>query len=119
MATPSNGGLGHFAHRVPHRGWNGDPARDCRAHGWEPRESPAKVVFSAFLFSNELEMLLVRLHGYDGVVASFVLVESNTTTSNASKPLWYTGFAELHDPRFRRFRSRIHAYVAPPPLQLR
>jgi beta-1,4-mannosyl-glycoprotein beta-1,4-N-acetylglucosaminyltransferase len=61
------------------------------------------VLYDCFLFSDELELLEVRLHELAGVVDTFVLVEATTTFSGLPKPLYFAEAAA----RFDAFRDRI------------
>ncbi len=54
-------------------------------HGWKVREKPVKV-YDAFLFSNELDILEIRLQELKDVVDKFVIIESNTTFTGVEKP---------------------------------
>lgn len=59
------------------------------------------------LFFNELDLLRVRLEELSAVVDTFVILESNTTFSGRSKPLYFKEYAK----EFDDFRERIEYYV--------
>ena len=61
------------------------------------------MIFDAFMFSTELDLLNIRLHELSNVVDWFVLVEATKTHSGKDKPLYYK---ENRD-RFAKFSSRI------------
>jgi len=61
------------------------------------------MIYDAFPFFNELDLLEVRLHELGEVADWFVLVESTWTHSNQPKPLYYQENRE----RFRKFHSKI------------
>lgn len=60
----------------------------CRLHGWKVRETPRRV-FDAVLFSNELDILAVRWNELHPYVSEFVLLESNSTFTGLTKPLFF------------------------------
>lgn len=61
------------------------------------------MLYDCFTFSNELELLDIRLHELDEVVDKFVLVESTVTFTNKKKPLLY----ELNKSQFKEFQKKI------------
>jgi len=61
------------------------------------------MIFDAFQFHNEIDILDIRLHELSDVVDWFVLVEATKTHSGKDKPLYYK---ENRD-RFAKFSSRI------------
>ncbi|KAK9085862.1 hypothetical protein Sjap_026273 [Stephania japonica] len=72
----------------------------CSLHGWSLREHPRRV-FDAVIFSNELDLLEIRYRELYPYVTKFVILESNTTFTGISKPLYFArdraarfGFAE-------------------------
>ncbi len=67
------------------------------------------MIFDAFLFFNELDLLKIRLEELKDVVDRFVLVEAPITFSGASKPLYF----ELHRDIFSEYADRIICYVVP------
>ena len=70
-------------------GWHGN--RSCALHGWRPRPGGPARVFAAFIFSNELDMLELRLAEHFGVVHAVVLVESTQTFTGIPKvAVWDT-----------------------------
>ena len=70
------------------------------------------MVDDCFTFFNELELLYIRLNELSGVVDKFVLVESDRTHSNLSKPLYYENNKHL----FRNFWDKIiHVVVTDMP----
>lgn len=81
----------------------------CSLYGWSNRSRPRRV-FDAFLFSLELDVLLLRLKELDGVVDRWIIVESERSHSNNPKPLWWRDHGRA-DPRFTPFLSRITSVV--------
>ena len=70
------------------------------------------MIYDAFIFFNELELLEVRLNELAGIVDKFVLVEATHTFTGKPKVLF---FQENRD-RFKRFESKIiHVVVADSP----
>jgi len=61
------------------------------------------MVYDCFLFSNELDILEIRLNELKDVVDKFVIIESETTTSGLPKKLY---FKENID-RFKQFQDKI------------
>jgi len=61
------------------------------------------VIYDAFMFSNELDLLDIRLHELSEAVDFFVLVEATKTHSGKDKPLYY----KENQDRFAEFSSRI------------
>lgn len=61
------------------------------------------MVYDCFMFSNELDILEIRLNELDKVVDKFVLVESPTTIMGKPKPLYY----ELNKERYAKFKDKI------------
>jgi beta-1,4-mannosyl-glycoprotein beta-1,4-N-acetylglucosaminyltransferase len=61
------------------------------------------MIFDAFMFFNELEVLELRLHELADVVDKFVLCEATRTFSNKPKPLYYAD----NKSRFSAFSNRI------------
>ncbi|MBA0739431.1 hypothetical protein Gogos_012708 [Gossypium gossypioides] len=60
----------------------------CNLHGWKVREFPRRV-FDAVLFSNEIDMLMIRWNELYPYVTQFVLLESNSTFTALLKPLLF------------------------------
>ncbi|CAL5421267.1 unnamed protein product [Camellia sinensis] len=60
----------------------------CKLHGWGIREYPRRV-YDAVLFSTELEILTIRWKELYPYVTGFVLLESNSTFTGLSKPLFF------------------------------
>ncbi|KAI4335690.1 hypothetical protein L6164_014314 [Bauhinia variegata] len=60
----------------------------CRLHGWSLRSQPRRI-FDGFMFSNELDILEIRLHELYPHVSKFVILESNTTFTGIPKPLFF------------------------------
>ena len=70
------------------------------------------MIYDAFLFFNELELLELRLHELDEVVDRFVIVEATTTFTNRPKPLHFADNRE----RFAAFAHKIiHVVVEDSP----
>lgn len=61
------------------------------------------MIFDCFMFSNELDLLEIRLHELADVVDFFVLVEATKTHSGKDKPLYYWENKIM----FSEFSSRI------------
>jgi beta-1,4-mannosyl-glycoprotein beta-1,4-N-acetylglucosaminyltransferase len=61
------------------------------------------MIYDCFLFSNELDLLELRLNELNDVVDRFILLESDHTISGLPKPLYY------HDnmDRFKQFEDKI------------
>ncbi|BBN13798.1 beta-1,4-mannosyl-glycoprotein beta-1,4-N-acetylglucosaminyltransferase [Marchantia polymorpha subsp. ruderalis] len=77
-------------------------ARRCELHNWKVRFEPRRV-FDAILFSNELDLLDIRLHELQPHVHRFVIVESDRTFTGRKKPLF---FAENRQ-RFEFVQDRV------------
>ncbi|KAK4392945.1 hypothetical protein Sango_1765300 [Sesamum angolense] len=58
----------------------------CKLHGWGIREYPRRV-YDAVLFSNEVDMLMIRWKELYPYITQFVLLESNSTFTALPKPL--------------------------------
>ena len=56
----------------------------CKLHNWTFRETPPKV-FDAIIFSNELDLLEIRLNELWEVVDHFIILESNRTFTGKEK----------------------------------
>ena len=65
------------------------------------------MIYDAFLFFNELELLELRLHELSDVVDRFVLVEATRTFSGETKPLYFSE----NQARFAPFLGRIEHIV--------
>lgn len=61
------------------------------------------MIYDAFLFYNELEVLDIRLNTLDNVIDKFVLVEGTVTHTNKQKPLYYSG----NKSKFKKFHKKI------------
>jgi beta-1,4-mannosyl-glycoprotein beta-1,4-N-acetylglucosaminyltransferase len=71
------------------------------------------MVYDAFQFFNEVDILLLRMHILSDVVDRFVISESTVTFSGNPKPLYY----EENKDRFREFQDRIiHVVVDDTPM---
>ncbi|KAK8942806.1 hypothetical protein KSP39_PZI009127 [Platanthera zijinensis] len=82
----------------------------CRLHGWSPRAAPRRI-FDAVIFSNELDLLELRLRSLLPVVHRFIILESNTTFTGIPKPL----FLRRHLPCFSFAAEKlIHGSFTPP-----
>lgn len=62
------------------------------------------MIYEAFPFFNELDILDIRLHELYDVVDCFVLLEADRTQSNIPKPFYYYENKE----RFKDFWPKIH-----------
>ena len=70
------------------------------------------MIYDAFIFSNELELLEIRLHELNSVVDRFVLVEAARTFTNQPKPLCF----QEQRQRFAPFLDKlIHVAVTDTP----
>lgn len=67
------------------------------------------AIIDAFIFSDELDMLELRLNTLDTVVDRFVLVEADQTFQGNPKPLHY--HEHRHEPRFTPFAHRITSVI--------
>lgn len=68
------------------------------------------MIYDCFTFSNELDLLELRLHFLFDVVDRFVIVESPATLSGNKKPLHYLENKE----RFKKYTDKIIHVVCPP-----
>ncbi|CAM9196796.1 unnamed protein product, partial [Ectocarpus fasciculatus] len=71
-----------------------------------------RIVYDTFLFNDELSMLALRLEVLKEVVDFHVLIESNSTFTGASKPLYFSENAAM----FREYSDKIIHIVIPRPL---
>ncbi|PON99822.1 Glycosyl transferase [Trema orientale] len=60
----------------------------CRLHGWSLRPEPRRI-FDGIIFSNELDLLEIRWQELSPYVSKFVILESNTTFTGITKPLFF------------------------------
>jgi beta-1,4-mannosyl-glycoprotein beta-1,4-N-acetylglucosaminyltransferase len=77
-------------------------ARLCELHGWSLRKNPRRV-FDAVMFSNEIDLLEIRLQELMPYVTKFVVLESNTTFTGQPKPLIY----QNNEQRFSFVRDKV------------
>lgn len=84
--------------------WSPDIARSiCRAHNFnfDAKQQQRRKVYDLFLLSTELDWLDVRLHTLTHFVDYFVVIESPTTFTGKSKPLYlnenWVNYKEFHD----------------------
>ncbi|KAJ1569021.1 hypothetical protein HK096_004487, partial [Nowakowskiella sp. JEL0078] len=82
------------------------PEISCSLHSFALRAQPAPRVFDVFLFSQELDLLEVRLHELSDVVDVFVLIEADCTFMGQHKQLVFD--LNRNDSRFNGFGDRIH-----------
>ncbi|PWA82081.1 Glycosyl transferase, family 17 [Artemisia annua] len=68
----------------------------CKLHGWELRDYPRRV-YDAVLFSNEIDMLAIRLKEIYPYISQFVLLESNSAFTSIPKPLNFAMNREKFD----------------------
>ncbi|KAI8093478.1 N-acetylglucosaminyltransferase-like protein [Halteromyces radiatus] len=64
----------------------------CELNGWtfiEDKNQPKPKVYDAVIFSVELDLLEIRLHELWDVVDHFIILESNSTFTGATKPLTF------------------------------
>lgn len=81
----------------------------CSLHGWSVRSEPRRV-FDAIIFSNELDLLEIRWGELYPHVTKFVILESTTTFTGISKPLF---FASIRSRRFAFAEGKIVHGVFP------
>ncbi|KAI4387735.1 hypothetical protein MLD38_000143 [Melastoma candidum] len=74
----------------------------CELHGWKTREFPRRV-YDAVLFSNEVDILMIRWKELYPFITQFVLLESNSTFSGIPKKL---AFAENRE-QFKFVEPRL------------
>lgn len=67
------------------------------------------MIYDAFTFFNELDLLQLRLEILDPYVDKFILVESRQTFSGQPKPLYYQDNKE----RFSKWNDKIIHIIAP------
>ncbi|KAI4344162.1 hypothetical protein L6164_011424 [Bauhinia variegata] len=60
----------------------------CHLHGWSLRSEPRRI-FDGIIFSNELDILEIRLRELYPHVYKFVILESKTTFTGIPKPLFF------------------------------
>lgn len=61
------------------------------------------MLYDCFIFSNELDLLELRLHELDHVVDKFVICEATTTFTGNKKPLYF----DRNRRRFAKFKDKI------------
>ncbi|KAJ3680216.1 hypothetical protein LUZ60_016494 [Juncus effusus] len=61
----------------------------CSLHGFTVLPSP-RLIYDAILFSNELDLLEIRLAELSPYVHKFLILESNSTFTGRSKPLFFS-----------------------------
>ncbi|KAJ9529755.1 hypothetical protein QJQ45_014533, partial [Haematococcus lacustris] len=89
--------------------------RDKPPKAQEQQQQPAVAqIIDSIIFNDELELLDIRLHTLWDVVDTFVIVESNKTFSNKSKPLHFAENAA----RYTEFMRKIHHFVMVDPPHL-
>ncbi|EPS62280.1 hypothetical protein M569_12510, partial [Genlisea aurea] len=74
----------------------------CRLHGWGIRDFPRQV-YDAVLFNNEVDILVLRWKELSPYVNRFVLLESNSTFTGITKPLYFA----MNRERFAFVESRL------------
>lgn len=79
-----------------------EPGDSCSDVGWSERPRP-RLIWDAFMFFNELDVLEMRLNELNSSVHKFVLVEATKTHSGNSKPLHYAENSH----RFSAFYDKI------------
>jgi len=67
------------------------------------------MIIDSFIFSNELDMLKLRLNYLNPVVDKFILVESSVTHSGQTKPLYFE--ENKHKPEFAEFLHKIEHII--------
>ncbi|KAJ3333334.1 hypothetical protein HDU93_008620 [Gonapodya sp. JEL0774] len=78
----------------------------CEMHGWKERNETNVELWTATIFSTELPMLLIRLHGLDPIVSRHFIVESTHTFTGIPKPLLLP--TALESPAFAAYRHKIN-----------
>lgn len=73
------------------------------------------MIYDCFLFSNELDLLEIRLNELKDTVDKFVLLESDHTISGIPKPLYYHDNAD----RFKEFEDKIIHVVYDYPQEIK
>ncbi|WP_168204839.1 glycosyltransferase [Noviherbaspirillum sp. UKPF54] len=71
------------------------------------------MIYDAFLFFNELELLRLRLQLLDGVVDKFVLVESTLTHQGKEKPLYF----DQNKKDFVQYADKIIHVIVDDPIE--
>ncbi|KAG0554070.1 hypothetical protein M758_12G063000 [Ceratodon purpureus] len=95
---------------IPHYHAEGIPiAKLCEIHGWTSRETPRRV-FDAVIFSNELDLLEIRMRELMPLVTKFLVLESNATFTGQPKPLY---FKENKQSRFKFIHSKLMHFFLP------
>ncbi|KAL3535887.1 hypothetical protein ACH5RR_004348 [Cinchona calisaya] len=80
----------------------------CRLHGWTLRSEPRRV-YDGIIFSNELDLLEIRLRELLPYVTKFVILESKTTFTGKPKPLFF----EKNQDRFAFAEGKVVHDVFP------
>lgn len=78
-----------------------------------PATSPRRKIYDAFLFSNELDWLEIRLETLFSSIDYFVIVESPTTFTGLAKPL----ILKDNWSRVEKFQSKIIYHVMSDPTE--
>lgn len=80
----------------------------CHLHGWTLRSQPRRV-FDGVIFSNELDLLELRVGELHPYITKFVILESKTTFTGNPKPLFFDSNRE----RFAFAKDKICHGVLP------
>jgi beta-1,4-mannosyl-glycoprotein beta-1,4-N-acetylglucosaminyltransferase len=77
----------------------------CRAHKWKvyPDHTKRRKIYDLFMINTELDWLEIRLNELKGEVDYFVILESATTFTSNSKPL----YLQQHWENFTAFHHKI------------
>ena len=84
----------------------------CRDHGWRPYEGTRKV-YDLVMVSTELDWLEIRLRELYNVVDYFIIVESATTFTGLSKPLFLLSQMD----KFDRFKDKLVYHILEPSME--
>lgn len=97
-------------HVIPHYYAEGLSTPElCKIHGWTPRETPRRV-FDAVIFSNEVDLLEIRMRELMPIVTKFLVLESNATFTGQRKSLI---FKQHKETRFKFIHSQLLHFFLP------
>ncbi|KAH8971241.1 hypothetical protein BDL97_02G131000 [Sphagnum fallax] len=90
------------------------PPKPFQLHGWSLRKKPPRRVFDAVIFSNEIDLLEIRVQELMPYVTKFLVLESNTTFTGKRKALIFKNNIQ----RFSFVRDKLtHLFFAGQTLQ--
>ncbi|KAG0584131.1 hypothetical protein KC19_3G187500 [Ceratodon purpureus] len=94
---------------IPHYYAEGMPMSQlCKIHGWTQRETPRRV-FDAVIFSNEVDILEIRMRELMPFVTKFLIMESNATFTGHRKPLFF----KENQSRYEFAQSKLQHFFLP------